>query len=586
VRTLAVVAFAAAALAGAAPAAAGPQLVRIATATEPVYVAAAPGDQSGLYIVEKAGSVRVLRNGVLQSEPFLLLPGLFSQGEGGLLSIAFAPDYGTSGLLYTYASSADFHIEVAEYQRSASDPGRADPASRRLLLRIPHPGQTNHWGGQLQFGPDGFLYAGTGDGGGSNDPAENAESLGSLLGKLLRIDPRAGTPYAIPPGNPFVGVPGARPEIWAFGLRNPWRFSFDRDGGDLALADVGQGAWEEVDFAPRGTGVGAFYGWDAFEGTARLAGEPLPSAPHVPPVLVRPHADGDCSITGGYVVRAPDLPSLAGRYLHADFCTGVLRSALLQPGSAQGDAPLGVTIASPSSFGEDLEGCVYVVSLGGGVFRLTESPAPVVPCGPGSSGSPPTAPAPDPSPAPAPPQPAPSAADTTAPETTIERGPAARTTNRRVTVVATASEQARFECSLDGGAFVACAIPYTTQPLAEGPHRLELRAVDAAGNVEPQPASWAWRVDLDPLRRWDLDVLLRRLVRAVRLREPVLAQLAPHAPGTISVQLRTARGRLLAADSARAAAGLRIELGRARTVRPLVLMGRFGRVSLTRRIGS
>ena len=580
-RTLAVAALAAAGLAGAAPADAAPQLVRIATATQPVYVAAAPGDTTGLYVVEKAGRVRVLRDGVLQLQPFLELSGLFADGEGGLLSIAFAPDYASSGLLYTYASSADLHVEIAEYRRSDSDPGRADPTSRRLLLRIPHPDQTNHWGGQLQFGPDGYLYAGTGDGGGANDPAENAENLGSLLGKLLRIDPRAGAaPYAIPPDNPFVALPGARPEIWAFGLRNPWRFSFDRAGGDLALADVGQGAWEEVDFAPRGTGAGAFYGWDAFEGIARLTAEPLPAAPHTPPVLVRPHSEGDCSITGGYVVRAPDLPSLGGRYLHADFCTGVVRSAVLQPGSAQGDSPLGVSVASPSSFGEDLEGCVYVVSLGGGVFRLTESPAPVVPC---RAGSPP--PAPGPSPASAPPQPAPAAVDTTGPETTIERGPGARTTNRRVTFMATVSEQARLECSLDGGVFAACAIPFTTTPLAEGPHRLELRAVDAAGNVEPQPASWAWRVDLNPLRRWDLEVLLRQLAGSVRSGHRILAQLEPHAAGRVSVQLRSARGRLLAADSARAEARLRIELGRARTARPLVLVGRFGGVSLTRRVG-
>ena len=276
-RTLAAAALAAAALAVVAPAAAVPQLVRIATATEPVHIAAAPGDSSGLYIVEKAGSVRVLRDGVLQPVPFLQLSGLFAQGEGGLLSIAFAPDYATSGLLYTYASTSDLQIEIAEYRRSAVDPNRVDTASRRILLRIPHPGQTNHWGGQLQFGPDGFLYAGTGDGGGGNDPAENAENLGSLLGKLLRIDPRGGVPYAIPPGNPFVDVAGVQPEIWAFGLRNPWRFSFDRATGDLALADVGQGAWEEVDFALHGQGAGAFYGWDAFEGTVRIPSEPCPA---------------------------------------------------------------------------------------------------------------------------------------------------------------------------------------------------------------------------------------------------------------------------------------------------------------------
>ena len=578
-RTLAAALATAAALAVAAPASALPQLVRIADAAQPVYIAAAPGDATGLYIVEKAGRVLVLREGVVQPEPFLQVPGLFVDGEGGLLSVAFAPDYETSGLFYTYSSTADLHIEIAEYRRSA-DPGRADPASRRVLLRIPHPGQTNHWGGQLQFGPDGFLYAGTGDGGGGNDPADNAENLGSLLGKLLRIDPRGATPYAIPPGNPFSGVGGARPEIWAFGLRNPWRFSFDRATGDLTIGDVGQNAWEEVDFAPRGTGAGAFYGWDAFEGTVRVTSEPLPAATHTPPVLVRPHSEGDCSITGGYVVRAPDLPSLGGRYVHADFCAGVLRSAVLQPGSAQGDAPVGLTVANPSSFGEDLGGCIYIVSLQGGVFRLTESPAPVVPC---AAPAPPPPPAPTPVPAPDPaPPPAPS--DKTPPETTIERGPASRTTNRRVTVVARVSEPARFECSLDGGAFAACTLPFTTPQLAEGPHGLAVRAVDAAGNVELQPASWAWRVDLDPLRRWDIEVLLGRLARAVRSGRPIVARLEPHAPGRISAQLRLG-GRLLASDTARAAPGLRIDLGRPRTLRPLVITGRFGSVSLTRRVG-
>jgi glucose/arabinose dehydrogenase len=579
VRTPAAALASAVGLAVAAPAGAAPQLVQIATAAQPVHIAAAPGDATGLYVVEKAGRVLVLRDGALQPEPFLVVPDLFADGEGGLLSIAFAPDYATSGLLYTFSSSADLHAEIVEYRRSA-DPGRADPASRRLVLRIPHPGLTNHWGGQLQFGPDGFLYAGTGDGGGGNDPGENAENLSSLLGKLLRVDPRGPSPYAIPPGNPFAGVPGARPEIWAFGLRNPWRFSFDRATGDLTLADVGQAAWEEVDFAPSGTGAGAFYGWDAFEGTARVLSEPVPAAPHVPPVLTRPHSEGDCSITGGYVARAPDLPSLGGRYVYADFCVGALRSAVLQPGSAHGDAPLGSTVPNPTSFGEDLGGCIYVVSLQGGVFRLTESPAPVVPCG---APPPPPPPAPEPVPDPVPP-PQPAASDTTPPETTIVRGPAPRTTNRRVTIVATASEQARSECSLDGGPFAACALPFTTPPLAEGRHGLAVRAVDAAGNVEPQPASWAWRVDLDPLRRWDTEVLLARLTRALRSGRRVAARLEPHAPGVVSVQLRTERGRLLASDTARAGQGLRIDLGRPRSLRPLAITGRFGRVSLTRRV--
>ena len=562
----------AAGLASAAPGNAAPQLVRIATAAQPVYVAAASGEPGRLYVVEKAGRILVLRDGTLQAEPFATVSGLFADGEGGLLSVAFAPDYASSGLLYTYSSTADLDIEIDEYRRS-SDPERVDPASRRPVLRIPHTENTNHWGGQLQFGPDGFLYAGTGDGGGAFDPAENAENVGSLLGKLLRIDPRAAAPYGIPVDNPFVGVTGARPEIWAYGLRNPWRFTFDRASGDLTIGDVGQGEWEEVDFAPRGTGAGAFYGWDAFEGFARLPAEPLPPATHTPPVLVRSHADGDCSIIGGYVVRAPDLQSLAGRYLHADLCTGVIRSAVLQPGAALDDAPTGLALTNPSSFGEDLGGCVYVTSLAGDVFRITESPAPVVPCAPPPP-SPPCPPAP-----PVLPQ-----KDTVAPDTTIVRGPPARTSNRRVTIVSNASEPSTFECSVDRAPFAACPSPFTTPLLAEGPHSAAVRAIDAAGNIDGQPATWAWRVDFSPLRRWDLEVLLGRLGAAVRTGGRVRASLRSHAPGRLSVQLRTASARLLAADTAQAATVVRVDLGPAPRTRPLVLVGRFGAVSLTRRV--
>ena len=301
-----------------------------------MHIAAAPGDATGLYIVEKAGRVRVLRDGVLQPEPFLQVPGLFAEGEGGLLSIAFAPDYATSGLLYTYSSSADLHIEIAEYRRSAAIRTAPTRPAGVLLLRIPHPGQTNHWGGQLQFGPDGFLYAGTGDGGGANDPAENAENLGSLLGKLLRIDPRGGAPYAIPPGNPFGGVGGAQPEIWAFGLRNPWRFSFDRATGDLALARRRPGRLGGGRLRASRHRRGRVLRLGRVRGNDAGAVGAAAGAPHVPPVLVRPHSEGDCSITGGYVVRAPDLPSLGGRYVHADFCVGVVRSGAAPAGLGAG----------------------------------------------------------------------------------------------------------------------------------------------------------------------------------------------------------------------------------------------------------
>jgi glucose/arabinose dehydrogenase len=219
------------------------------------------------------------------------------------------------------------------------------------------------------------MYIGTGDGGGANDrhgSRGNAQDLGSLLGKILRIDPRpsGGQPYGVPSGNPFVGRSGARPEIYSYGLRNPWRFSFDRTTEDLTIADVGQDAIEEIDFTRRGEASGANYGWRPFEGTRRIYDEPAPGA--VAPVIQLTHSDGNCSVTGGYVVRDKALPALAGRYVYGDLCKGELRSARLTPGSASGDAAIpGVgKVEQLSSFGEDARGRVYAVSLSGPVYRL------------------------------------------------------------------------------------------------------------------------------------------------------------------------------------------------------------------------
>jgi hypothetical protein len=233
----------------------------------------------------------------------------------------------------------------------------------------------NHNGGLLEFGPDGLLYIGTGDGGGAGDQhgaRGNGQSLGSLLGKLLRIDPRAagGRAYRIPASNPFVGRAGARPEIYSYGLRNPWRFSFDRRTGDLAIGDVGQDAVEEIDFVPKGRGRGANFGWRPFEGNRRfVSGESAPG--HVGPVIVQTHGDGWCSITGGYVVRDPGLHALAGRYVYGDFCLGRIYAARLRAGGATGDGPLALPrVSALSSFGEDARGRVYVTSLDGPVYRL------------------------------------------------------------------------------------------------------------------------------------------------------------------------------------------------------------------------
>jgi len=249
---------------------------------------------------------------------------------------------------------------------------RSAVARQVLFQRQPEP---NHNGGSLDFGPDRLLYIGFGDGGAEGDPHGphgNGQNLGTWLGKILRIDPRAsgGRPYTVPRSNPFVGRAGVRPEIYAYGLRNPWRFSFDRRTGDIAIGDVGQDTVEEVDFARRGGARGRNYGWRAWEGRRRNTSESAPGA--VFPVLQSFHSDGNCSITGGYVVRDRSVPALYGRYVYGDFCKGRLLSARLRPGRATAKRSLPFTVRRLSSFGEDARGRVYVTSLGGAVYRLAQ----------------------------------------------------------------------------------------------------------------------------------------------------------------------------------------------------------------------
>jgi glucose/arabinose dehydrogenase len=356
-----------------AAAATGVRLQRVGRFEAPLYVTAPPGDRRRIMVVEQGGRILVVRGGRTLRAPFLDLRGIVTAGgEQGLLGLAFAPDYARSGRFYVYFTRRDGRQEVAEYRRGAS-PEQADPGTRRSVLVMADPA-ANHNGGDITFGPDGLLYIGTGDGGGANDQfgaRGNAQNRGSLLGKILRIDPQAagGRPYTVPASNPFTGRAGMRPEIYAWGLRNPWRWSFDRATGDVTIADVGQNAVEEVNFARRGTWKGANYGWRPLEGTRRNFDEPAPGA--VPPVLEKSHDDGWCSITGGYVVRDPALPALAGRYVYGDFCLGRIRAARLRPGGASGDRSLGLpTVAQLASFGEDAQGRVYVVSLGGAVYRL------------------------------------------------------------------------------------------------------------------------------------------------------------------------------------------------------------------------
>jgi glucose/arabinose dehydrogenase len=337
-------------------------------------VTAPPGDRRRVFVVEQEGRIRVVRGGRILRRPFLDIAGRVSAGgERGLLSVAFAPDYARSRRFYVYYTDNDGHTRVVEYRRATPD--RANPGSARLVLFQRQP-EANHNGGLVVFGPDRLLYIGLGDGGGADDQhgsRGNGQDLGTLLGKILRIDPRpaGGRPYRIPRSNPFLGRAGARGEIYSYGLRNPWRFSFDRRTGDLSIGDVGQGAIEEVDFVRRGRGRGANFGWRPFEGRRRnFENENAPG--HVPPVLQLSHDAGNCSITGGYVVRDRRLRGLFGRYVYGDFCVGRIRSARLRIPSARDFGTVrGLRrVPSLSSFGEDALGRVYVTSLDGPVYRI------------------------------------------------------------------------------------------------------------------------------------------------------------------------------------------------------------------------
>ena len=350
----------------------GVRLVRLGSFDSPLYVTAPPGDTRRVFVVEQGGRIHVVRGGRKLAEPFLDLSSRTAPGgERGLLSMAFAPDYATSGRFYVDYTDLQGDTRIVEYRRASED--RADPGSARELLSQQQP-EPNHNGGLLLFGPDDLLYVGLGDGGGGGDEhgaRGNAQDLGTLLGKILRIDPRpaGGRPYRIPSSNPFVGRQGARGEIYSYGLRNPWRFSFDRRTGDLSIGDVGQDAQEEIDFVRRNRGAGANFGWRVFEGPDRFApGERAPGA--IPPVISRSHDAGWCSITGGVVVRDPELAGLAGRYVFGDFCQGRVWSARLRPGGARQVRQTRLRVPSISSFGEDARGRVYVTSLEGGVYRL------------------------------------------------------------------------------------------------------------------------------------------------------------------------------------------------------------------------
>ncbi|MDB5749135.1 MAG: glucose dehydrogenase [Massilia sp.] len=343
----------------------------------PTFVTAPPGDDR-LFVVERRGVIRVVRNGATLTQPWLdISANVFAGGEGGLLSMAFDPNFAGNGYFYVYYTDLSQNIVVERYGSSPT-PNLADPTSALTILRIPHPQFQNHFGGQVAFGPDGFLYTATGDGGGAGDPFGNARNPGSLLGKMLRVDVRGATlaqPYTIPAGNPWVNQPGRRPEIWAWGLRNPWRFAFD--GEQLYTADVGQDAREEVNIATLSQG-GLNYGWDIMEGTACHDAATCDRTGLTLPVFEYEHGANDvngCSITGGYVYRGTAIPELTGRYFYSDFCRGYIKSFFATGAGIAEQRDWGLNGAGQLvSFGRDGAGELYVVSAGGRVFRIVRGP--------------------------------------------------------------------------------------------------------------------------------------------------------------------------------------------------------------------
>lgn len=344
----------------------GVALKQIGSFDAPVHVTGAPGFPKLLFVVEQPGRVLALQGG--RPRTFLDIRGLVGYGgEEGLLSVAFPPDYARSKRFYVYYTDKAGNIRVDEFRRRTAT--RASFGSRRPVIGIPHPVNANHNGGQLQFLGN-LLYFGTGDGGAGGDPPNNAQNKDVLLGKLLRIDPRAsgGRPYSVPSSNPFAGRAG-RDEIYSYGLRNPFRFSFDTTRGQprIAIGDVGQDRFEELDYLTVGRANGANFGWDAFEGFAKYE-TPDPGGT-VKPIFAYGRGRG-CTIIGGYVVRDPRLRGLRGRYVYADLCEGQLRSLVPHLKRASGDRKLGLSVASPTSFGEDQRRRLYVTSLEGPVYRL------------------------------------------------------------------------------------------------------------------------------------------------------------------------------------------------------------------------
>jgi glucose/arabinose dehydrogenase len=335
--------------------------------SSPLYLTA-PAADPRLFIVEQPGRIRVVRDGALLPTPFLdIADRISSGGERGLLSVAFHPDYTTNGFFYVDYTDPNGDTRIERYSVS-SDPDHADPNSGKLLLKIAQP-FANHNGGLVLFGPDRMLYIGMGDGGSGGDPLGNGQNRQSLLGKLLRIDVDHGDPYAIPPDNPFVDRTDTKPEIWALGLRNPWRFSFDPAAGLLYIADVGQNQWEEIDVVSV-KDAGLNYGWNTMEGPECYRTGNCDQSGLTLPVLTYDHSHG-CSVTGGYVYRSSSIPAVVGHYFFADYCQGWIRSFKYEGGAVT--QPRAWTVGNVGrilSFGQDAVGELYVCSDNGRVYRI------------------------------------------------------------------------------------------------------------------------------------------------------------------------------------------------------------------------
>ncbi len=344
-------------------------LEEVATGVDfPTYLTSPPGD-SRLFILEKDGVIRLVKDGALLDQPFLDIRNQVSKGaEQGLLGLAFFPDYATSGRFIVHYTELSGASRIAQFRVSA-DPDRADPASESPVLVVSRPGIA-HNGGQVVFGPDGMLYIGLGDG--DDSDGGRGQSLSELLAAILRIDVSSGSPYQVPPDNPFVGMPGARAEVWSYGLRNPWRFSFDPATSDLYIGDVGEGHWEEINYASAadGAGRGVNYGWSRMEG-AHCLRDGCDQAGLTLPVVEYDHTNG-CSVTGGYVYRGAVLTGFQARYFYADFCGGWVRSFRIEGGLAVEHTewpelrPGGVV----TSFGLDAAGEMYLLTGQGAVFKI------------------------------------------------------------------------------------------------------------------------------------------------------------------------------------------------------------------------